>query len=1209
MFSQHNSIFKVSQYSQLRCKARFTLVLFLLAFSGQLFAALNIAVEVTSSPSVAGEMVVVRLTVTNPSTTTASDVRIEMLYPDNLTPLFDVALSDSGDCTDISGGNNRCNSGETVFWNLGDLSPGSGKTVYLTPAIAASASDGDVIDFIAQGFENGVLQATASQSIEVQSNQVLTLAIDANQEPVAANSELTYDIIYSQVGTVAITNTEIALPLPAGTSFVSASGGGDLVGSDVVWNIGVLNPGQAGHRQVKIQLGAGITNGNILSIDAATITGIANFIPQQAQVIETTRVDDLTKIDFALTTNTNPVRRNDFLHTYLTVTNKTAQVMTGVRVELFYPNGLLPTLDIHIFDNGDCTSLVGGAFSCDSGETVFWDIGDLQPGVGKTVYIVPTVSWVAANVDGLMLPFIARAMTNNSGDHWQKSTIVIEDSRMLNIAINAKQEPVAPNAQLVYDITYSNTGANATTNTQLKLPLPVGTSFISADAEGNLVGNDIIWDIGLLNPGQKGHRRLALQLDASITSGEIIVVDALTLSGDANFVTHQAIALASTRVESLPQLDLAIVTNSNPVTVGEFIYTSLTITNKTNAVMTGVRLELFYPQELSQINTTRISDGGRCTSTVACSRGDTLYWDLPNLNPGTGKTVYLAPIPFVLTLADTDGTFVPFIARAFADGTSERWERNTVVLEENRLLNLNVIANKEPVASNQQLKYDINYSNQGIVATTNTELIFPLPANTTFVTADAGGNLVGTDVIWDIGTLNPGQGAHKQVTVQLGASVTNGDIIETDTVTLTGEENLTSHQARALSSTRVEDLPAIGLAISTGTSPVRLDETPYIHLTATNKTTQLMTGVRVELLIHFGLNGFLISALTDNANCTSASGFCQPGETVFWELGSLAPGTGKTVSLTSLPGGLFGSTDGRQISFNARAFADSQTDRWVRSTVIIEQNRALSLTIDADQEPNIIDASISYNLTFGNRGDTTANGIELRFPLPDNSTFISTEAGGMLVNNEVIWNIGTLNPGEGSRRRVTLQLDNSINVGDIMEINKASISTVNHKTMASSILRVKHNNLLDLWLDLDADVVLPNDTLDVNLSVNNQSASTMPNIELSLSFPNHLNQLADSLISNGGDCNNVSGSDLTCNTPETVIWNLGNIIAGNSSLQNIPPTIEQDSLGTFNGAVVQFYAKAKNTSPDRSYVSRSLLIGAFVPAAPESDLIFIDGFE
>ena len=58
---------------------------------------------------------------------------------------------------------------------------------------------------------------------------------------VASGANLTYTISYSNTGTANATNVVIKDPLPAGTSFVSATNGGMLVGGNVVFNIGTVN--------------------------------------------------------------------------------------------------------------------------------------------------------------------------------------------------------------------------------------------------------------------------------------------------------------------------------------------------------------------------------------------------------------------------------------------------------------------------------------------------------------------------------------------------------------------------------------------------------------------------------------------------------------------------------------------------------------------------------------------------------------------------------------------------------------------------------------------------------------------------------------------------------------------------------------------------------------------------------------------------------
>ncbi len=57
---------------------------------------------------------------------------------------------------------------------------------------------------------------------------------------------ITYTITYANTGNAAANSVVITDPLPANTTFVSASGGGLHVGANVVWNLGTLNGGVTG---------------------------------------------------------------------------------------------------------------------------------------------------------------------------------------------------------------------------------------------------------------------------------------------------------------------------------------------------------------------------------------------------------------------------------------------------------------------------------------------------------------------------------------------------------------------------------------------------------------------------------------------------------------------------------------------------------------------------------------------------------------------------------------------------------------------------------------------------------------------------------------------------------------------------------------------------------------------------------------------------
>ena len=89
---------------------------------------------------------------------------------------------------------------------------------------------------------------------------------------VASGSNLTYTISYSNTGSVNATNVVIKDPLPAGTSFVSATNGGMVVAGNVVFNIGTVNAG-AGAQTVMFTVTVNTPAGGTVENNNYTIEG------------------------------------------------------------------------------------------------------------------------------------------------------------------------------------------------------------------------------------------------------------------------------------------------------------------------------------------------------------------------------------------------------------------------------------------------------------------------------------------------------------------------------------------------------------------------------------------------------------------------------------------------------------------------------------------------------------------------------------------------------------------------------------------------------------------------------------------------------------------------------------------------------------------------------------------------------------------------
>jgi uncharacterized repeat protein (TIGR01451 family)/uncharacterized protein (TIGR03382 family) len=90
-------------------------------------------------------------------------------------------------------------------------------------------------------FLNALFEAPCATLIGLPTINLAVGAPDLVIEPA-----VTFEVAYANAGEVTALGAVLIDPLPAGTTFVSASDGGMLVGGNVVWDLGNLGPGEGG---------------------------------------------------------------------------------------------------------------------------------------------------------------------------------------------------------------------------------------------------------------------------------------------------------------------------------------------------------------------------------------------------------------------------------------------------------------------------------------------------------------------------------------------------------------------------------------------------------------------------------------------------------------------------------------------------------------------------------------------------------------------------------------------------------------------------------------------------------------------------------------------------------------------------------------------------------------------------------------------------
>jgi len=141
--------------------------------------------------------------------------------------------------------------GTTDVWITDHLdgNPANGKISYLGghqygTALPISGNPGSLGT---RYFLNSLFEAPCS------SEAVSTVALTLGGPATTTSPRVTYTLHYDVSGGWA-QETTLTLPLPAGASFVSASGGGTFSGGQVTWNLGLLGEGSSGDLTVEVDL-------------------------------------------------------------------------------------------------------------------------------------------------------------------------------------------------------------------------------------------------------------------------------------------------------------------------------------------------------------------------------------------------------------------------------------------------------------------------------------------------------------------------------------------------------------------------------------------------------------------------------------------------------------------------------------------------------------------------------------------------------------------------------------------------------------------------------------------------------------------------------------------------------------------------------------------------------------------------------------------
>jgi uncharacterized repeat protein (TIGR01451 family) len=218
--------------------------------------------------------------------------------------------------------------------------------------------DGTLVHLFGWVAASGGFSASASRTMVVDSTPKVQVVIEEDQDPVAPGGTLTYTVSYGNRTTSDATGVVLRVPVPAETSFVSATEGGVNRNGMVEWALDRLSAGESGSVQLKVGVDGALAEGSRLVAEAELRDGAQ---PQSSGFSQTaTTVKSASVLTLDITANPSPARSGEHVTFAFTVANGGLASLDNVLLQAILPDFSDSFSRPDLSDGGTCS---GGCVS------------------------------------------------------------------------------------------------------------------------------------------------------------------------------------------------------------------------------------------------------------------------------------------------------------------------------------------------------------------------------------------------------------------------------------------------------------------------------------------------------------------------------------------------------------------------------------------------------------------------------------------------------------------------------------------------------------------------------------------------------------------------------------------------------------------------------------------------------------------------------
>jgi uncharacterized repeat protein (TIGR01451 family) len=632
---------------------------------------------------------------------------------------------------------------------------------------------------------------------------------------------------------------------------------------------------------------------------------------------------------------------------------------------------------------GTCTFAVGTVAAGGSGSVVFAVTVDSPLPAG----VVEITNTVAAADDGANGPDGAPA------DNTVAEPTPVTAAPDLSVTKSDGGILATPGATVPYTLSYANTGDQAATGVVLTETVPVNTTFDAgaSDVGWSCAAGTCTLPLGTVAAGGSGAVVFAVTVATPLPAGATGISNTATVADDGangpDPTPANNTGADTTPVTAAPDLTVTKTDGDATALPGSTIVYTLSYGNTGDVASTGVVLTETVPASTT-------FDAGASTAGWSCLSG-TCTLVLGEVVAGASGTALFAvtvdaPLPAgvgsianTVTVAD-DGTNGPDATpadNAGADSTPVTAAPDLSVTKSD---------GGATATPGSTVAYTLSYANAGDQAATGVVLTETVPASSTFdaPASDSRWTCPTATCTLVLGTLDAGVSGTATFAVTVASPLPAGVTGITNTATvaddITNGTDPTPADNTGTDTTPVTAAPDLSVTKSDGDATAVPGATVAYTITYANNGDQAATGVVLTETVP--------ADTTFNATASTPGWTCTGGPCTL-AVGVVAGGTSGSVVFavtvdTPVPAGVTGITNTVTVADDGTNGPDGNSaDNTATEPTPVSAAPDLSVTKTDRDVTAVPGDTVSYTISYANRGDQAATGVVLTETIPANTTY------------------------------------------------------------------------------------------------------------------------------------------------------------------------------------------------------------------------------